>query len=137
MKLFLILVLHLRQFFIVIIFVKRATYVHFCILLFSGSRHQICTLLYSVITLPINSLEAKTYYQLMSQNPKYQNQRKLARSFNFTFRYIYDVLSLNNYRVGDFVHPIYPIELAITDTTYTDRFYSYLDLHREIDREGR
>ena len=47
--------------------------------------------------------------------------QKLARSFNFTFRYIDDVLSLNNSRFGDFVDRIYPIELEIKDTTYTDR----------------
>jgi hypothetical protein len=47
-----------------------------------------------------------------------------------------DVLSLNNYRFGDFVDHIYPIELEIKDTTYTDRFASYLDLHIEIDSGG-
>jgi hypothetical protein len=31
------------------------------------------------------------------------NKNKLARSFNFTFRYIDDVLSLNNSRFDDFV----------------------------------
>ena len=41
------------------------------------------------------------------------------------------VLSLNNYRFGDFVDRIYPIELEIKDTT--DRSTSYLDLHLEID----
>jgi hypothetical protein len=40
-----------------------------------------------------------------------------------------DVLSLNNSRLGDFVVRIYPIELEIKDTTYTDRSASYLDLH--------
>jgi hypothetical protein len=30
-------------------------------------------------------------------------KKKLARSFNFTFLYIDDVLSLNNSRFGDFV----------------------------------
>ena len=59
----------------------------------------------------------------------------LARSFNFTFRYIDDVLLLNNSRLGDFVHCIYPIELEIKDTT--DMSASYLDLHLEIDSEGR
>jgi hypothetical protein len=54
----------------------------------------------------------------------------------FTFRYIDDVLSLNNSRFGDFVDRIYPIELEIKDTTDTDRFASYLDLHLEIDSEG-
>ena len=38
---------------------------------------------------------------------------------------------------GDFVDRIYPIELEIKDTTDTDRSASYLDLHLEIDSEGR
>ena len=62
-------------------------------------------------------------------------EKKLSRSFNFTFRYIGDVLSLNNSRFGDFVDRIYPIE--IKDTTDTDRSASYLDLHLEIDSVGR
>jgi hypothetical protein len=49
------------------------------------------------------------------------NEKKLARSFNFTFRYIDDILSLNNSRFGDFVDRIYPIEFEIKDTTDTDR----------------
>ena len=65
-----------------------------------------------------------------------KNEKKLARSFNFTFRYIDDVLSLNNSRFGDFVDPIYPIELEVKDTTYTDRSASYLDLHLEISSDG-
>jgi hypothetical protein len=64
-----------------------------------------------------------------------KNEKKLARSFNFTFRYIDDFRSLNNYRFGDFVYRIYPIELEIKDTTDTDRSASYLDLHLEIDSE--
>ena len=43
-----------------------------------------------------------------------------------------DVLSLNN-----FVDSIYPIDPEINDTTDTDRSISYLDLHLEIDNEGR
>jgi hypothetical protein len=50
---------------------------------------------------------------------------------------VYDVLSLNNSRFGDFVDRIYPIELEIKDTTDTDRSASYLDLHLKIDNEGR
>ena len=49
-----------------------------------------------------------------------KNEKKLARSFNFTFRNIDDVLSLNNSKFGDFVDRIYPIGLEIRDTTYTD-----------------
>ena len=46
------------------------------------------------------------------------NEEKLVRSFNFTLRYIDDVLSFNNSKKcdGD-VDPIYPIELEIKDTT--------------------
>lgn len=33
-----------------------------------------------------------------------KNEKKIARSFNFTFRYIDDVLSLNNSRLGDFFY---------------------------------
>ena len=66
-----------------------------------------------------------------------KNEKKLARSFNFTFLYLDDVLSLNNSRFGNFVDRIYPIELEIKDTTDTDRSASYRDLHLEIDSEGR
>ena len=52
--------------------------------------------------------------------------------FIFTFRYKDDVLSLDNY-----VDRIYPIEPDIKDTTDTDRSASYLDLHLDIDSEGR
>jgi hypothetical protein len=55
----------------------------------------------------------------------------------FLFRYIDDALSLNNSKFGDFVDRIYPIELEIKDTTDTDRVASYLDLHIEIDSDGR
>jgi hypothetical protein len=72
------------------------------------------------------------------QKPLKKNEKKLARSFNFTFRYILvdGVLSLNNSRFGDFVDRIYPIELEIRDTTDTDRSASYLDLYLEFS-EGR
>jgi hypothetical protein len=61
----------------------------------------------------------------------------LARSFNFTFCYIDDVISLNNSTIGDFVDrlELYSIELEIKDTA--DRSASYLDLLLEVDREGR
>jgi hypothetical protein len=65
------------------------------------------------------------------------NEKKPARSFNFTFRHIDDVLSLNNSRFGDFIDRIYPIELETKDTTDTDKSASYLDLHLEIDSEGQ
>ena len=66
-----------------------------------------------------------------------KSEKKLALCFNFTFRYIDDVLSLNNSRFGDFVDRIYSIEIEIKDTSDTNRSASYLDLHLEIDSEGR
>jgi hypothetical protein len=66
-----------------------------------------------------------------------KNEKKPVRSFNFTFHYIDGVLSLNNSRFGDFVDRTYPIELEINDTIDTDRSASYLELHLEIDSEGR
>ena len=50
-----------------------------------------------------------------------KNEKKLARSFNFTFRYIDDVLSLKNSTFAAFVNRIYLVELEIKDTTDTDR----------------
>jgi len=56
-----------------------------------------------------------------------KNEKNLDRSFNFTFRYIDDVLcSLNSSKFGDFVDRIYPIEPEIKDTTDTTRSASYL-----------
>ena len=63
-----------------------------------------------------------------------ENQKKLARSFNFTFRYIDDILSLNNVKFDDFVDRIYPIELEIKDTIDTARSASYLDLYHRYSK---
>ena len=48
-----------------------------------------------------------------------KNNKKSATSFNFMFRYIDDVLSLNNSKFGGNVKGIYPIELEIKDATDT------------------
>ena len=66
-----------------------------------------------------------------------KNERNIALSFNFTFRYIDDVLLLNNSRFGDFIDLIYPIELKIKDATDTYGSASYLEINIEIENEGR
>ena len=66
-----------------------------------------------------------------------KNQQNLARSFNFMFCYIDDVLSLNNSRIGNFVDRIYPTGLETKDTTDTERSASYIDVHLELSSEGR
>jgi hypothetical protein len=40
-----------------------------------------------------------------------------ARAFNFTYRYIDDVLSINNSRFAEFHPLIYPPELEVKETT--------------------
>ena len=73
-------------------------------------------LIFFSLAFPLYSYEADFIQGLLKKN-----ENKLARSFNFTFRYIDNVLSLNNSRFGEFVDRIYPIELEIKDTTDTDR----------------
>ena len=62
--------------------------------------------------------------------------KKLAKTFNSIFRYIDDVLSLNNSRIGDYLQRIYSNQLEVQDTTDAQRYASYLDLHLEIDNEN-
>ena len=79
-----------------------------------------------------SSFESTNWWWRFIQGLLGKNEKKLAWFFNFTFRYIDDVFSLNNSRFVDFVDRIYPIELEIKDTTDTDRSASYLDLHLDI-----
>ena len=66
-----------------------------------------------------------------------KNENKLTRSFSVMFRYIDNVLSLNNSRFGDIVDRIYPVVLEIKDTTCTARSSLHIDRHVEIDSECR
>ena len=62
--------------------------------------------------------------------------RKQRKSFNLTFRYIDDVLSLNNPKFGDYIDVIYPQELQIQDTTDAGNWANYIDLRLEFDTNG-
>jgi hypothetical protein len=66
-----------------------------------------------------------------------KNENKLTRSFSVMFRYIDDVLSLNNSRFGDIVDRIYLVVPEIKDTTFTARSSLHIDRHVEIDSECR
>ena len=66
-----------------------------------------------------------------------KNEKKLVPSLNFSLHYTNDVISLYNYMFGDLFDRIYPIELVIKDTSYTDRPASCLDLHIEIDSDDQ
>jgi hypothetical protein len=52
-----------------------------------------------------------------------------ARAYNFTYRYIDDVLSINNSRFAEFLPLIYPPELEVKETTDTASSASFLDLY--------
>ena len=64
-------------------------------------------------------------------------KRHFAKSFCFTYRYIDDVLSINNPKFGNYIDDIYPAELEIKDTTDADHRVSYLDLDLSCDRDNR
>ena len=81
----------------------------------------------------LHSYEAEFIQSLLKDKKK----KHLAKFFNFTFRYIDDVLSLNNPHFSEYLHLIYPSQLEIKDTTETRRSASYLDLFLEIDKDGR
>jgi hypothetical protein len=60
-----------------------------------------------------------------------------ARVFNFTYRHIDDVLSINNSRFAEFLPLIYPPELEVKETTDTASSASFLDLYLEFDASGQ
>ena len=80
----------------------------------------------------LHSYEAGFLQKLLRDNNK-----KLAVSFNHAFRYIDDVLSINNNNFHNYVHLIYPDELEIKDTTASEKSASYLDSLLNIDSNGR
>ena len=55
-----------------------------------------------------------------------RGKKHLAQKFNFTYRYIDDVLSLNNSKISEFIDLIYPCELEILDATESNTSVSYL-----------
>ena len=60
-----------------------------------------------------------------------------ARAFNFTYRYIDDVLSINNSRFAEFLPLIYPPELKVKETTDTTSSASFFNLYLEFDDSGQ
>ena len=77
------------------------------------------------------SYEAEYIQSLLSQG-----QKHLAHKFNFTFRYIDDLLSINNSKFSEHFSSIYPKELEIKETTESASSTSYLDLLLEFDTDG-
>ena len=78
------------------------------------------------------SYEADFIQTLLSRK-----QKKLAQKFNFTYRYIDDVLSINNPEFINNIVQIYPTELEIKDTTESANSASYLDLLLTTNIDGK
>ena len=78
------------------------------------------------------SYEAEFKKSLLSNGKK-----KLASQFNFTYRYIDDVLSINNPDFENYLGQMYPAELEIKDTTESNTSASYLDLLLSIESDSQ
>ena len=78
------------------------------------------------------SYEAEFIQSLLSTGRK-----QLASRFNFTYRYIDDVLSINNPEFENYLGQMYPVELEIKDTTESNTSAPYLDLPLSIGRDGQ
>ena len=85
-----------------------------------------CALL--LANLFLYSYEAEFVQSLLKAGKKH-----LAQQFNFTYRYIDDVLSLKNTKFAEYLEFIYPRELEIKETTETAASSSYLDCYLYID----
>ena len=78
------------------------------------------------------SYEADFVQSLLSTGKK-----QLASLFNLTYRYIDDVLSINNPEFEHYLGQMYPAKLKIKDTTESTTSASYLDLLLSIGRDGQ
>ena len=89
-----------------------------------------CALLLADIFL--YSYEAEFVQSLLSTSRK-----QLASKLYFTYRYINDVLSINNPEFENYLGQMYSVELEIKDTTKSNTCASYLDLLLSIERNGQ
>ena len=78
------------------------------------------------------SYEAEFIQSLLSIGKK-----KIASQFNFTYRYIDDVFSINNPDFENYLGQMYLTELDIKDSTESNTSASYLDLLLLIESDGQ
>jgi hypothetical protein len=67
-------------------------------------------------TTRVNSFTESEFLQKLVKDKKIHE----ARAFNFTYRYIDDVLSINNSIFAEYLPLIYPQELEVKETTDTE-----------------
>ena len=63
--------------------------------------------------------------------------KETASQFNFTYRYIDDVFSINSPDFQNYLGQMYPAELEIKDTTESNTSASYFDLLLSMGRDGQ
>ena len=68
------------------------------------------------------------FYEYKFMESLTKKQLHLARMFNHTYRYIDDLLSVNNPKFADYVKQIYPPFLELKNATDAEDRTSYLDL---------
>ena len=71
-------------------------------------------------------------YKFIDKLKKDRGTKYFARIFNHTFRYIDDLLSINNKYFEDYISEIYPPELELKETTESENQASYLDVMLSI-----
>ena len=107
---------------------------HFCSFCGKGfpvnSGYKNCAPLLADIFL--YSYEAEFIQSLFSTGRK-----QLVSRFNFTYRYIDDVLSINNSEFENYLGQMYPVELEIKVTTESNTSASYLDLLLSTGRDSQ
>ena len=64
-------------------------------------------------------------------------KKQLAPPFNFTYRHIEKVLSINNKHLANYLGKMNPVELEIKNTVESNISASYLDLLSSIGRDDR
>ena len=79
-----------------------------------------------------------SYEAVFTQSLLSTGKKKLASQFNFIYRYIDDVLSINNNNnFENYLGQMYPDELDIKDTTESNTSAFYLDLLLSIESDGQ
>ena len=62
-------------------------------------------------------------------------ERDFMMSFNTTFRYMHDILNINNVYFDNMVSHIYPLELKLNKANASDTEATFLDLHLSISND--
>ena len=72
------------------------------------------------------------YYEYKFMKDNLKSNFQIAKQFSYTFRYIDDLLTLNNPNFEQEIINIYPPQLELKKTTETENSLSYLDLDLKI-----